>query len=68
MQSQRSDAEGTTDPDAEGDDASVTGASGAERDDHVGRVAGSDVGYAEEQGGERRKKWDEEHAEPAEQP
>lgn len=52
-------------PDHEGDDKSVTGGSGAEREDHVGRVAGADVGYAEEQGGERRKQWDEEHAKDA---
>jgi hypothetical protein len=29
----------------------------------VGRVAGQDVGYAEEQGGERRAKWEAEQAE-----
>lgn len=29
----------------------------------VGRVAGQDVGYAEEQGGERRAKWEVEHGE-----
>jgi hypothetical protein len=37
-----------------GDPTSVTGGSGVERGEHVGRAAGADVGYAGETGAERR--------------
>jgi hypothetical protein len=37
-----------------GDPTSVTGGRGIERGEHVGRAAGSDVGYAGETGAERR--------------
>lgn len=41
------------------DQGSTTGTTPSE--EFVGRVAGQDVGYAEEQGGERRAKWEQEH-------
>jgi hypothetical protein len=41
-------------PYVDGDSDSTTGANEATRDEHVGRVAGDDVGYAGETGGERR--------------
>ena len=41
------------------DQGSTTGTTPNE--EFVGRVAGQDVGYAEEQGGERRAKWEAEH-------
>jgi hypothetical protein len=46
-------------PDAEQpDQGSTTGTT--PNDEFVGRVAGQDVGYAEEQGGERRAAYEEE--------
>jgi hypothetical protein len=41
------------------DQGSTTGTTPSET--FVGRVAGQDVGYAEEQGGERRAQWEQEH-------
>jgi hypothetical protein len=41
------------------DQGSTTGTTPS--DEFVGRVAGQDVGYAEEQGGERRAKYEQEH-------
>jgi hypothetical protein len=41
------------------DQSSTTGTTPS--GEFVGRVAGQDVGYAEEQGGERRAKWEQEH-------
>jgi hypothetical protein len=41
------------------DQGSTTGTTPSE--EFVGRVAGQDVGYAEEQGGERRATWEAEH-------
>jgi len=47
-------------PDAEApDQGSTTGTTPS--DEFVGRVAGQDVGYAEEQGGERRAAYEREH-------
>jgi hypothetical protein len=43
------------------DQGSTTGTTPSET--FVGRVAGQDVGYAEEQGGERRAKWEQEQSE-----
>jgi hypothetical protein len=40
------------------DQGSTTGTTPSET--FVGRVAGQDVGYAEEQGGERRAEWEKE--------
>jgi len=37
-----------------GDPTSVTGGTGVERGEHVGRTAGADPGYAGETGAERR--------------
>ena len=42
---------GTAEPDVEGDDAQVDAGSDS---DYVGRVAGTDEGYEEEQGAEAR--------------
>jgi len=51
---------GVEDPSAP-DQGSTTGTTPS--GEFVGRVAGQDVGYAEEQGGERRAKWEAEHPE-----
>jgi hypothetical protein len=48
------DRDGGADEPDTGDPTSVTGGSGIERGEHVGRAAGSDVGYAGETGAERR--------------
>ena len=50
---------GVPDPDAE-DQGSTTGTT--PNDEFVGRVAGQDVGYAEEQGGERRARFEEQRS------
>jgi hypothetical protein len=49
-------SEGVRSPeqDETGDPTSTTGATGTERGEHVGRIAGSDPGYAGETGAERR--------------
>ncbi|GAC1440798.1 MAG: hypothetical protein NVSMB55_06750 [Mycobacteriales bacterium] len=49
---------GVEDPSAP-DQGSTTGTTPS--GEFVGRVAGQDVGYAEEQGGERRAAWEAEH-------
>jgi hypothetical protein len=51
---------GVADPDAP-DQGSTTGTTPSET--FVGRVAGQDVGYAGEQGSERRAAWEKEQAE-----
>ena len=51
---------GVEDPDAP-DQGSSTGTTPT--GEFVGRVSGQDVGYAEEQGGERRAKWEAEQPE-----
>ena len=51
---------GVEDPDAP-DQGSTTGTT--PNDTFVGRVAGQDVGYAGETGGERRAKWEAEQRE-----
>ena len=50
---------GVEDPSAP-DQGSTTGTTPS--GEFVGRVAGQDVGYAEEQGGERRATWEAEHS------
>lgn len=49
---------GVEDPSAP-DQGSTTGTTPS--GEFVGRVAGQDVGYAEEQGGERRAQWEADH-------
>ena len=51
---------GVEDPDAP-DQGSTTGTTPSES--FVGQAVGQDVGYAEEQGGERRVRWEAEQAE-----
>lgn len=51
---------GVDDPGAP-DQGSTTGST--DGGEFVGRVAGQDVGYAEEQGGERRARWEAEQRE-----
>jgi len=46
---------GVEDPNAE-DQGSTTGST--DGGEYVGRIAGDDVGYAGEQGGERRVRWE----------
>jgi len=46
--------EPTGSDDETGDPTSTTGATGTERGEHVGRLAGADPGYAGETGAERR--------------